>query len=326
VEYDNDGVEYLWVGIFGQVGDAVSVTTNSYEVSYETAGQGAGDSTSARVIGEVTCDVEGIQDDALGSITGAPSQLLQRPADITEFILTRLYPGITIFDLGQSWVTTRLRHRLNALTWAFRLEWTEFQKLRRKLGEQARSVLYLDAGKWEYTYLDPAPAADITLDYARDVWDGAPARLRRTLRADVKNSLTVFAQRDYAKTGRPEDIYRHVKLHEDLAQGLVRPYGQDDDDKLQGTLELDLTQDAATAVLLGEYWLSVWKRQRFTVELVAWQNVLALAKADYLAFTGHPILDAHGGAAIIFRITAKRYLLGDEHPARIRLTAIEATP
>jgi hypothetical protein len=96
--------------------------------------------------------------------------------------------------------------------------------------------------------------------------------------------------------------------------------------RIQRDLELDLIADEHTATVVASYWLGRWKRPRWIVDLVAWQNVLALEKADHVAIANHPVLEAHGGAALVFRIVDKHYLLADENPARIQLTAIEANP
>ena len=54
-------------------------------------------------------------------------------------------------------------------------------------------------------------------------------------------------------------------------------------------------QDQATANALAAYWLTVWQRPRWDVELVAWDNLLGLRLGDQLALDGHPVLEAHGG-------------------------------
>lgn len=286
-----------------------------------TSGAAAGESTAARVIGAVTCDLTGIKDDTTGSITGVASQLLQRPADVTKFILTELYPGVSrTADLGKTWLRTLAEQAFAGLKWAFLLEYTEFSKLRRKLGEQGRAALYLESGKWEYAYLITPAAADIvqTLDYDTAV---IATSVRRTPRTDVHNSLNVYSQRDYRKSGALEDIYRRLKVHEDLDQGIIRQSGKYQDDRLTLDLVLDFVEDAATAGALGDYWLAWWKRQRFAVDAEAWWNVLAIEKiADHLALDNEPVLTAHGDTGLYLRPTGKTY----PGEGRIVLSLIEA--
>lgn len=290
-------------------GTAASVTVE-FTVDYEF-GSGAGaESTAALVIGDVTCDVEGLQDDGSGTISGTANLLLENPADINRLILTELYPGVDAADLGTSWTATRSRLAEGAYEWAFLLDEREpFAALRKKMGEQCRSLLYVEAGKFELKYLADAPDPNVTLDYEHDVDQEAPVLVRRTPRTDVRNSLNVSSDLDPA-TGE----YRRLATFEDLAQpGLT--------DRITYDLALPWVRDAATAAKIGAYWLSAWKQQLFEVELLAYHNVLALEQADYLAVSNHPILAAHGGAGIVFRIIKRQSLPAE---GRTRLWAVEA--
>ncbi|HEV8639652.1 MAG TPA: hypothetical protein VGV13_00960 [Methylomirabilota bacterium] len=274
-------------------------------------------STLAALVGAVTCDVEGLQDDPSGTISGTPKVLLENPADIAKCILLGCYPGVSLADLGSRWAATRVS--TGGLKWAFLLGADgpmKFSELRRKIGEQARSELYVEGGKLELRYLPDAPTADLTLDYLRDVWSQAPATASRSNRTQLFTSVVANARRDYSAAGGG---YRYTARARDLTQpGLPDP--------IETTLSFDFVQDAATADALAAFWLGRWKRQRWQVELVAWQNILSVEKGDHLAIDNHPVLAAHGGTALVFRIVAKRYLLADANPARIRLTAIEANP
>jgi hypothetical protein len=288
----------------GTAGDTLDMVFDLYKVTDHSSVTGGGGPTS---IGTILCDVEGLQDDASGTITGTPSGLLTNPADVVRFILSELY-GVT-GALGSSFATTRAR--LVAYRWAFLLQEHRFSDLRRKLGEQARSILHLTAGVWEFEHIEAVPVADLTLDYARDVSRDVPAIVRRTPRVDVVTRLTVKAQYDYAGSR-----YRSVVVHEDLGQpGLGRA--------LPGTLELDLVQDAATASALGAFWLSQLKRPRWLVELVTFWNALGVETVDHFRLAGQPVLAAHGGEGLIFRVQAVSRLLGEENPGRIRVQGIE---
>lgn len=262
-------------------------------------------------IGAIACDVEGIQDDASGTISGTVNLLLENPADVTKFILLQLL-NVASANLGGTWATTRTALLNASYIWAFLLEFEKFSALRRRLGEQARSALYLDGGLWQFLYLADLPSAVLTLDYLKDVAQDGPASLRRTTRTDIRNSLTVSAKRDYA-AGR----FRYVTIVEDLTQvGLTT--------RVPAALDLDLVQDPITASRLGSFWLDRWKRQYFEVDALAWWNALSLEKFDHVRIANHPVLSAYGGADLLFRIVGKSYLLGDAHNGRIRLHAIEA--
>jgi len=277
-----------------------------------TASGLGGDSTAAIVIGEVTCDVEGIQDDASGTISGTPSLLLENPADVVKFALLKLWPGVVASDLGASFAATRASLLAGGYTWGFLMDAEEFSKFRRRFGEQARSVFFLSAGIWQFQFLPDAPIAQKTLDYLSGVSVASPAVITRTPRIDIKNSLLASSQFDYTT-----NAYRRAVPHEDLTQpGLGEAF--------HGDLFLDLVQDEATAAALGAFWLSRWKRQRFLADAIAWWNVIEMEPIDYVSFANHPILEAHGGAGLVFRITGKTNMISDEHTGRIRLRMIEA--
>ncbi len=257
-------------------------------------------------LGAVRCDVEGLQDDTSGTITGTSTELLENPADVAKFLLQQLY-GVAPALFGTTWATTRTLLTTAGYRWAFRLEYETFSGLRRQIGEQARSALYIDAGLWQFKYFVDSPTVDITLDSTRDVWDGEAAIIGRTARTEVINSLTVNAA--YSDlTGN----YRFHKVLEDLTQITQRQTGE---------LTLAWVQDTATADALATYWATRWKAQWFTLRLTAWWNVLAVTKIDYLTLTAHPALAGHGAEHIIFRITRRDDRLAD---GRVRVEAIEA--
>jgi hypothetical protein len=147
--------------------------------------------------------------------------------------------------------------------------------------------------------------------------DGS-VRVSKTARTEVFNSLHVFSQPDYRRGVRGLDRYKRSKIIEDLAYPIVGVVN----DRSQRDLELDFIQEAITADLLGVFWLDEWKRQRVLTECVAWQNALKLDNYDSIAITNDPILDDWG--PLSHRIVGRRYLLGDDQPARIGLVLREA--
>lgn len=287
-----------------------TLTFNSYTVS---ASSGDAASTASAVIGEVTCDVDGVQDDSSGSLTGVGSQMLENPTDVAMYVHRALLPRITTENLGRQWPITR--GKTAPLKWAFALGANgavRYSDLRRTFGEQARCQLYTEGGLIEWRYLEDAPGADFVLEYGRDVWEDAPARASRTDRTRVITRLVASAQRTYSGDREP----RYVK-----------PVGPDPgDDAIESQVAYGLIQDQATADAIATYWQRVWRRQRWQVELVGWQNLLPYEKGQCFAISGHPILEAHGGANLVFRIIGKAYLLSDDNPARIRLSGVEANP
>src|SRR5262245_29572117 len=184
----NEDLRIFFVG--GDWNDGTLTVTFTYYHVKDTAGTYAGGGPTS--IGAVRCDVEGLQDDATGTISGTALQLLENPVDVTRFLLQGLY-GVAVGLFGTSWAATRSSLVSAGYRGAFRLEFQPFSGLRRLCGEQAQSVLYIDGGQWEYSYLPTTVRIDLPLQYPRDVWDGEPAVVGRTARTEVINSLTVNA-------------------------------------------------------------------------------------------------------------------------------------
>jgi hypothetical protein len=240
------------------------------------------------------------------SIKKLPTQgpVLENPVDIVRIIHQELY-DIAAADLGATWPIARQALAGLGYVWAFALDFTTYAELRRVIGEQSRCALYMSGGKVEFRFMAEQPAPDRTLVYNDDVDRDRPAVVRRTLRDQVVNSLTVSSQLDPV-TG----LFKRTKPHEDLTQpGLTEP--------IPGTLQLPWVQDAATADDLGNYWLNAWKRQRWDIDVVAWHNVMALELGDHLTIDGHPLLGVQG--ELVYRLLARK----DQRTGVIEFTAIE---
>jgi hypothetical protein len=341
--------------------DRLSVTLNSYTADVEVAVQinktgsasrsGSigltGNSTADIVIGgDVTCDVEGIKDDAAGTISGTPNQLLTNPADVTKLAALVIYPHSTTADIGSSFATTRAALKAAGYRWDFLLRERSFAALRRKFGEQAACALHLESGRWEYprlrfgtattfyaTEFRPTSVAPLvalqlatggftaaassvgpaiwTLDYGTKWWDGEPVVVSRTPRTETWTRLRVFFARAWNTEG--EEAYT-----------VVRTYGDLGPKAREKKLELDFIRHAGTASTVANFWLKHWSRQRWRIRGVAFWNALALEKFDVVDVPNHPVLLAHAG--VVFRVHKKIYRLADDNPARIELEGIEANP
>jgi hypothetical protein len=311
-----------------------------------------GNSTADVVIGGlVTADLEGLQDDGSGTITGTPSALIRNPADVVTLILTELFPLTSLGGLGSTFAATRTALAGAGYIWDAMLTSDRFSSLRRKLGEQAQCALGIEGGVWQYRYLQVdvtdalqiddfggdldtdagrlqlltfgftgqppgPPPADLTLNYPDESLAGS-WKLKRTERTQVKTDLTVYGARDYRKSGALGERYRLAIPLQDTAY-ITSLIHQD--------LELDLIQDAVTATGIGRYWLTQWRRQRWAVEFTTWWNALALDKYDGVSIANHPVLANQGDTDLVFRVTGKRYLAGDDNPGRIALSLVEANP
>jgi hypothetical protein len=319
VTYDTGGSvenEAIYV-YFGTVGAAaVTPEVTKYEASI-TAGSGRSPrSTASLVIGDVTCDVVGVQDDSDGTVTGIPQTLIEIPGHVMRFLATAVY-GVPVAELGPRWAAAIVQHVNAGLRWAFLLGADgppKFSDVRTLAGEQSNSRVTVDHGLLDMVWRPDAPAADMTLDYERDIWADAPATLAKINPTQRFNRVVGSAQLDYAGAAG----YRYTVIREDLSQpGFDQP--------VEMTLELPWVQDAATADFLVEAKLREAKAQPRELALVGYQGLLGLQTMDHVRLINHPGLAAHGGDATLFRVLGKSYQLAD-NPARIGLTAIEANP
>lgn len=274
---------------------------------------GAYASAVDEALGPVSCDVVGICDDSTGSVSGHAALVLENPADIVRYLLTQFYPPSVLALGGATFATARADLAARGIRWALLYGVdgpVALSDLRDLAGRQMAGALYVEGSAWKLRVAEAPIVLDQTLDYRRDVWDARPAIATRTPSSDIFTSVHILAQWDY--------LTSTWRLATDVEAPGVEP--------VQRTLELPWVQDAAVAQALGAYWLAVWQRARWEIELVGWTNLLARRLGDAVAFDGHPILAAHGGAALAFTIVEHGYLLGDANPARIRLRLVEAEP
>lgn len=275
----------------------VDVWADKYTASIEIdAGGGGNNSVVDVVVGTVTVNMDGIKDDASGTISGTASLLLENPADQAKFVVSQLYPGLSTADLGTTWAATRSSLATAGYKWAHRLEPpVAFSDLRRAVGLQARSLLYVDSGLVEMRYLADSPAAADTINYLVDAYRERPARVDRTPRTQVWNTLHVYSARDYRKSGSLKDMYTQQTQSQDLTIGGFT-------DPIHRDVELSYVQDSATASSLGTFWLGRLKRQQFSVSLETWWNAVRLQLGDPFNVSNHPILLAHGDTGLVLRV------------------------
>jgi hypothetical protein len=301
---DADDYHFAWtITVYDLSGATVTLLGQAQGVS-------GGASTSEIVIGQVTCDVEGITDDGSGTISGTADLLLTNPVDAVTLLLLNAWPNTTAGMLGATFATTRAALAADSYAWAFMFDGGSFADWRRQFGEQSRSQLYLDGGVWQLAYLDEAPTADLMLDFARDFDPDDEAPLGLTERTEVRDALAVYSGREWAETGGAlSEQYRAMTI---VGDGEA-PYD----------FPLSLVQDATTAAALGAFWLSRWERQLLTLECVTYWNALGVEVGQHVAITGHPLLEAHGGDWIVWRVVARRYLLSYRNPVKIALSLVE---
>ena len=309
VEYDSDGTETIaFASLLGSA-KIITFTFTEAWVTYPDTVAGSG-STSAVVIGEVVCDVEGISDDTNGTVTGTASLLLENPADILTVILQAMY-GVIDTDFDATWDTTRSILTTAGYRWAGLLGFRQFSDLRRTFSEQARSRLVLTSGRVGLRFRGYRPAADVTFQY-----DPAGGRtglaqaisVRLTSPTELILGLTVRYAFDDAKGS-----YQKSLTFGDPVAAAATP-----------AMELAFVSDDTTARDIGAYWFYLKSRPRFAVDGTAWHNALALEQGDHIAIKGHPALVQHGDDALIFGLLRKADR-GNDSIGQIALGGLEDT-
>jgi hypothetical protein len=310
IEYEDDGPEiFAFNSLLGSA-RVITCVFNEYTVTHESTDTGTG-GTAGRVIGEVTCDVQGIQDDSSGTFSGTASALLENPTDIVNCILQSLY-GVEAGDIDGTWAITRALHASAAYKWAMLLGFKQFSEFRRLASEQARARLVLSSGSVGFRFRSYRPTADLTFEY------------------DPESGRTGVAQEVAIKLTSPTERLRGLTArygYDDQAGEFRFSLTQGDPSAANATPPMDLTfvNDAATARDLCAYWFGLRRRPRFAIEATAWHNALALEQGDHIAIAGHPVLEAHGADALIFAVQRKTDRGGQGGLGQIALGGLEDT-
>jgi len=310
VEYPSDGSETIaFASLLGGAKDITFTFTEAF-VTYTESG-GSGNSTAASVIGEVICDVQGIQDDANGTISGTPALLLENPTDVMALVTDMLY-GVTSTDRDSSWAATRLIMTSAGYRWATLLSFHQFSELRRIMSEQARARLVLTSGKIGLRFRSYRPSADVTFQYGTGAGRTGLAQALSIKMTSPTELITGLKVR-YAFDDSKGDYQKSLTFGDAIAADAVTP------------LELAFVTDDATARDIGAYWYYLRGRQRFTVDGIAWHNALALEQGDHFAVKGHPALVQHGDQNIIFGLLRKADKGGRDGIGQITLGGLEDT-
>lgn len=257
-----------------------------------------GNSSADTVLGAITADVDGLQDDATGTISGTPNGFLEVPHDHTKLLLREVYNETdpALYDAA-SWSAARAAQAQEGYRWGWAFTGGSFQEWRRQVGFQGRAELYQEGGLWKYTYREQSPvrhrfddrnlAADVVVDWSP--------------RTEVVTSLDVAFDPsvDYG-------FQQTVTFQSDLslARYGVRRGRRDLQGRAGRSLDLPWVRDAATATRLGTYWLSQWQTERLRPRLRAFWDAIHLDKTDCVEIVS-PLLDHYGPTR--FAIRRKSY-------------------
>lgn len=160
-----------------------------------------GNSSADTVIGSVTADVDGYQDDGAGTYTGTASALIERPDHVLKHILIALL-GEVAGNIGTSFAASGTSYGAT-YKFGFLLHEVAQQadRLLQALAFQCRSKFVEWNGKFELIYQGAAPAASKT--FTDDELLDEPV-FGYTPEVDIRNRIYAHYKRDYRKSGGHE--------------------------------------------------------------------------------------------------------------------------
>jgi hypothetical protein len=262
-----------------------------------------GNSSADTVLGEITADINGLQDDASGTISGTANTFLEIPHDILKCLLREVWQekDPALYDVA-TWTATRQEQITANYRWALMAVPISFAEFRRAAGFQGRAELYQEGGRWAYKWRAVTPAlVSFTERNLADeiVIDWSP-------RTELVTELDV----GYDEAGaRARQWQQSLTLRSDLTQYRYRYGLQRTRRDLGGrTLELPWVRDTAMATRLGTYWLGQWERERLRPKIRGFWDVIGLDKTDTITLD-IPLLTAYG--AMQFTVRRKTYELDD---------------
>jgi hypothetical protein len=262
-----------------------------------------GNSSADTVLGEITADVNGLKDDASGTISGTANTFLEVPHDILKCLLREIWQekDPALYDAA-SWTATRQAQVTATYRWALMAVPISFAEFRRAAGFQGRAELYQEGGRWVYKWRAVTPAlVSFTERNLADevVVDWSP-------RTELVTELDIGYDEAGARAGQWQ---QSLTLRSDLTQYRYRYGLQRTRRDLKGrTLELPWVRDTAMATRLGIYWLGQWERERLRPRIRGFWDVIGLDKTDTITLN-IPLLTAYG--AMQFTVRRKTYELDE---------------
>jgi hypothetical protein len=300
-------------GTVSKTGTVTKTGTSSKSGTVQLVGNSSADT----VLGEITADVTGLQDDASGTITGTANTLLEVPHDVLKCLLREVWQekDPALYNTA-TWTATRQAQVTASYRWALMAVPTSFAEFRRSAGFQGRAELYQEGGQWAYKWRAVTPAlVSFTERNLADeiVVDWSP-------RTELVTELDVGYDEAAARAGQWQ---QSLTLRSDLTQYRYRYGLQRTRRDLGGrTLELPWVRDTATATRLGTYWLGQWERERLRPRIRGFWDVIGLEKTDTITLN-IPLLTAYG--AMQFTVRRKMYEL-DEGLLMLECEETDAPP
>lgn len=262
-------------------------------------------------LGQVTADIEGLQDDATGTITGTPTQLLTRPAWITHLLLREAWQETAAGLIHTaSFAATHAKQVAAGLEWGLLYAGQPFLDWRRTAALQGRAEVFYEAAQWYYLWRERR-APTYTFTTRTTLHPSAPREAMAVFGFTGATDITTRLVVEYG-VGQ---FLRTLSLTSTRA---VERYGLQEARRL----ELPWIDSEVVARSLGLHWLYQWDLPRMTVSLLTGLDAIGILLADTVQVED-PVLTAVGQAQMTFEIVGRRWLINQEH---LEFEGLEADP
>ena len=247
----------------------------------------SGDSAADVVVGgRVTCDVDGMTDDASGSCTGTPGALISNPADVIRHFMVN-YMGMPRGEVGPSFDTAR-ELLTSAIPGGYAFSGVidspvdVFYQLE-SWSAQARLKLTHDGYEARLAFLGNGGAAVKTIGWPAILKPGV--RLFRTPLEELVNRLELYYLRDFTLDGAAVSGYTAIadassaypKDGDAASVALYGPRGP------KRALLMGFVKDAAMASDLRDFYITRYKDVRRRVSLALLLDNLEIEEGDVIA-------------------------------------------
>ena len=265
-----------------------------FEVEYESSTAHAatgvaltGNSTAETVIGSlITCDAQGYRDDAVGTYTGTPNILIERPDHVLKHIWLVLLsaPAADIDDV--SFIAAGVFYAANTYKFAFLInEPVQARDLLMRLALQCRSRFMVTAAGKAKLFVRQTGQSSVHAIIKNEVKRDSMA-IERSPTEEIINLFTINYDFDLTKSVSDPTSYRAALKFTDATS--VTHYGTKEWKGQRDLFCFDAVRLAAMAQSVGDYILAYHKRSRKMPRFGVFLDNMEVAPGEIIDIT-HPL-------------------------------------
>lgn len=342
ISYTSDNTTYRaawttftsdWDTFVGQVLYCTCVGSNSlyacevwyeFQVDNDSADSGAivslsGNSTAETVIGkQVTCDLEGYQDDGSGTYTGTANSLIERPDHVFKhFLVEQLsFPSGDIDSTTFTAAGTFFNTNSYALAFLVNRKITAEAQLM-KLALQCRSRFMVTAyGKAKLIVRQLSQSSGHAI--AKNEIKTDSVRMRRNRVEDLINYFNIYYDKDHGEEKYDAGAYASVKNFSDATS--ISRYGQREWKGGQDVFLFDAVTDATMIAHVGAFLLDYHELVRKMPAFSVFLDNMEIEPGDYIGVTHD--LDSMSG--FVCEVAKVMHMLGSAKKNMIDYLQVEA--